>query len=222
MISQRKLKEIRVIAERRGNKLKCSEFPELATVLAYAFGEYDTQQDGGGLEAHPRLTNGTLYQTVDSVTTMKRAHEILLSMAPNRFTISLSICYNYTENYRERSAPAKLQHRHVGRGVSALISLGKPPRTGVEQLTINLHWSFANVNLIVDACQDLSQCIVVSKDAKAIIPGDISPVQRSGCSWKPMEHPDHSWDQSRVNAITLMMFLFLNSHKTATVTATIK
>ena len=65
--------------------------------------------------------------------------------------------------------------------------------------------------MIVDACQDLSQCIVVSKDAKAITPGDISPVQRPGRSWKPKEHPDHSWDQSRVNAITPMTFLILNT-----------
>ena len=83
---------------------------------------------------------------------MKRAREILLSMAPKGFTISLSTCYNYTENYRERSAQAK--RHHAGRGVNALISLGKPPRTRVEQLIINLHWSIANVNLIVDACQD--------------------------------------------------------------------
>lgn len=109
----------------------------------------------------------------------------------------------------EKSAQAK--RRHTGRGVNALISLGKPPRTGVEQLVINLHWSTANVNLIVDACQDLSQCIVVSKDAKAIIPSDISPVQRPGRSWKPREHPDHTWDQSRVNAITPMTFLFLST-----------
>ena len=209
MISQRKLKEIRIIAEGRGRKLKCSKFPELATVLSYAFGEYDMQQGGGGLEAHPRLINGTLYQTTESVTTMKRAREILLSIAPKGFTISLSTCYNYTENYRERSAQAK--RHHAGRGVNAPISLGKPPRTGVEQFVINLHWSTANVNLIVDACQDLSQCIVVSKDAKAIIPGDISPVQRPGRSWKPKEHPDHSWDQSRVNAITPMTFLILNT-----------
>ena len=209
VISQRKLKEIRIIAEGRGRKLKCSKFPELATVLSYAFGEYDMQQGGGGLEAHPRLIHGTLYQTTESVTTMKRAREILLSMAPKGFTISLSTCYNYTENYRERSAQA--ERHHAGRGVNAPISLGKPPRTGVEQFVINLHWSTANVNLIVDACQDLSQCIVVSKDAKAIIPGDISPVQRPGRSWKPKEHPDHSWDQSRVNAITPMTFLILNT-----------
>ena len=157
LISQRKLKEIRVIAEGRGRKLKCTHFPELATVLAYAFGDYDVEQGGGGLEAHPRLTCGTLYQTSDSVTTMKRAREILLSVAPNGFSISLSTCYNYTENYRERSAQSK--RHHAGRGVNAPISLGKPPRTGVQQLVINLHWSTANVNLIVDASQKLSQSI---------------------------------------------------------------
>ena len=99
IISQRKLKEIRVFAEGRGRKLKSTEFPELATVLAYAFGEYDVNEGGGGLEAHPHLTTGTLYQTTDSVTTMKRAQEILLSLAPAGFNISLSTCFNYTENY---------------------------------------------------------------------------------------------------------------------------
>ena len=44
LISQRKLKEISVIAEGRGRKLKCAQFPELATALAYAFGDYDVEQ----------------------------------------------------------------------------------------------------------------------------------------------------------------------------------
>ena len=41
IISRRKLKEIRTIGEGRGRKLKSSQFPELATVLSYAFGEMD-------------------------------------------------------------------------------------------------------------------------------------------------------------------------------------
>lgn len=100
------MKEIRAIASGRGRKLKCNEFPELGIALEYAFGEMDTLRGGGGLEAHPRLTTGTLYRGVDNVTTMKQAREILLSMAPEGFKISLSACYNYTENYRQGSGQA--------------------------------------------------------------------------------------------------------------------
>ena len=68
-ISARKSKEIRSIAEGRGRKLKSKEFPKLAAVLCYAFGEYDIREcGGGGLEAHPRLTTGTLYRASDSAT----------------------------------------------------------------------------------------------------------------------------------------------------------
>ena len=64
----------------------------------------------------------------------------------------------------------------------------------------------------MDVCQDLHQSVVVSKDAKAIISADISPVQRPGRSWKrKLELPDHSWDQYRINAITPMSFLFMNT-----------
>jgi hypothetical protein len=198
------LKEIKTIASGRGRKLKCEEFPELATALMYAFGEIDGH-DGGGLEAHPRLTNGTLYRSSGSAMIMKRAREIVLSLAPEGFTISLSACYNYTENFRAGSAEAK--RHHAGKGVNAQLSLRKPPRTGVEQVVINLHWSTANVNVLLDSSPS---SVLISKDAKAIIPADIAPVQRPGHSWKSrMEFPDHSWDQSRTNAVTPMTFLFL-------------
>ena len=210
IIFKRKMKEIKVIADGRGRKLKSTEFSNLANVLAYAFGEYDIHEGGGGLECHPRLIIGTMYRAVDSCTTMKRAREILLSLAPKGFKISLSSCYNYTENYRRGSVQAK-QH-HQGKGVNAPISLRRPPRTGVNQLVVNLHWTTANVNLIVDSSHNMEHCMVVSKDAKAIIPADIEPVQRPGHSWSSrMEFPDHTWDQSRTNAVTPMTFLFLQT-----------
>ena len=72
--------------------------------LEYAFGELDVSKGGGGgLESHPRLITGTLYRTIDNVTSMKRAREILLSLAPQGFNICLSSCYNYTNNYRRGS-----------------------------------------------------------------------------------------------------------------------
>lgn len=77
IISARKLKEIRTISQGRGRKLKANEFPELATVMSYAFGELE-----GGLEAHPRLTTGTVYRVSDNVMTMWKAREVLLSVAP--------------------------------------------------------------------------------------------------------------------------------------------
>ena len=217
IIYARKLKEIRTIQKGRGRKLKSHEFPELAAVLEYAFGEHDVQRGGGGLEAHPRLTTGTMYKACDSITTMKDAREMLLSLAPRGFTISLSSCYNYTENYREGSFQAK--RHHAGKDVNASVSLRKPPRTGVDHLVINLHWSTANVNHLIDLAEEASSSVTISKDAKAIIPADIAPVQRPGHSWrKKDELPDHTWDQSRTNSITPMTFLFLKTKVTSTIT----
>ena len=211
IIFQRKCKEIRVIAEGRGRKLKCSQYPDLANVLTYAFGELDVLQGGGGLQSHPRLINAALYRCSDSATTMKQAREIVLSCAPKNFKISLSSCYNYTENYRKGSYQGK--RHHEGHGINAQLSLRQPPRTGVKQLVINLHWTSANVNLIVDGSHSSSHCLVMSKDAKAIIPGDIAPVQRPGHSWTSRnELPDHTWDQSRLNAVTPMTFLFMHTN----------
>lgn len=212
IISCRKMKEIHTIGEGRGRKLKSTEFPELGLVLEYAFGELDTQVGGGGLEAHPRLTTGTLCRGVDNVTTMQQVREVLLFMAPEGFSISLSACYNYTENYRQGSAQAK--RHHAGKNVNASISLRKSLRTGVQELVVNLHWSTCNVNCHIDTCDKSPQCLVVSKDAKAIIMADIAPVQVTGHSWKKREVPDHSWDQSRTNAITPMTFLFLETKVT--------
>ena len=207
VIAARKAKEIKTIASGRGRKLKCQHFPELATVLQYAFGELDIKHGGGGLESHPRLTCQTLYKASDSVTCMREARELLLSLAPKGFTLSLSSCYNYTENYRKGSAQA--YRHHAGKGVNAQISLARIPRIGVEKLVINLHWSTANVNLLVDSNP---RSLIISKDAKAIVPADISPVQFPGKSWKKrVELPDHSWDQSRTNSITPMTFLLLET-----------
>ncbi len=188
--------------------MKCEQFPELSAVLQYAFGELDIDNGSGGLESHPQLTTGTLYRSSDSVTGMKQARELVLSLAPTGFAISLSSCYNYTENYREGSLQAK--RHHAGRNVNAKIRLYKPPRTGVENFVVNLHWSTANVNHLTDRCESSSSAAVVSKDAKAIVPCNISPVQYPGHSWKKRaELPDHTWDQSRTNSVTPMTFLFM-------------
>lgn len=96
--------------------------------------------------------------------------------------------------------------------MNANISLQLPPRIAVQELVINLHWSTSNVNLIVDSTSlKKYSAVVISKDAKAIVCGDISPVQRPGRCWKKRTLLDHTWDQSRVNAITPMTFLFMET-----------
>ena len=63
----------------------------------------------------------------------------------------------------------------------------------------------------------IAHTLVVSKDAKVIVPGDIAPVQRPAPTWKSqVELPDHTWDQSHTNAVTPMTFLFLMTQLPAT------
>jgi len=54
-------------------------------VLEYAIGQLDVDSGGGGLEAHQRLTTGTPCRGTDNATTMRRARETLLSLAPQGF-----------------------------------------------------------------------------------------------------------------------------------------
>lgn len=152
-------------------------------------------------------------EPADNYATMKSARKLLLSLASDSFSISLSSCYNYTMNYRVGTAHA-VRHHH-GKGVNADVALCLPPRTGVSNLVINLHWSTANVNLIIDAgSNNKDSTETISKDAKAIVCGDIAPVQRPGRTWKKTQLPDHTWDQSHINAITPMTFLFLEAYIT--------
>ena len=71
-----------------------------------------------------------------------------------------------------------------------------------------------NVNGMVNRSHDQQQSVVISKDAKAIILADIAPVRHPSHSCKPRELPDHTWDQSRTNALT---FLFLKEYSSETV-----
>ena len=122
-----------------------------------------------------------MYRASNTAMTMKKAREVLLSLAPDEFKISLSSCYNYTESNHSGSAQASRHHQ--GKDVNAPISLRKPPRTGVQQLVINLHWSTANVNLMLDSCQDLSQCLI---GCKKYCSCRYSP---STASWTFLEEP---------------------------------
>ena len=69
----------------------------------------------------------------------------------------------------------------------------------------------------MDAAANDPSSLVISKDAKAIIPSNIAAVQRPGHTWKKRDVlPDHSWDQSRTNALTPMTFLFIETRITGT------
>ena len=117
--------------DQRGRKLKVEEFPEMSKIIENVFetGSTDDKR-GGGLESHPRLITTTRYRTPDNVTFMRQAREIVLACAPSNFTVSLSSCYNYTENYRQNSHEAK--RHHAGKNINANISLHRPPRDAVE------------------------------------------------------------------------------------------
>ena len=205
IINKRKIKEILHIKPGRGRKLKCEENPNLAPLLEYAFME-------NGIQSHPRLTVDTLYRTPDSNVVMRDARELVLAMSDPSFSISLSSCYNYTQNYKKNTLQAK--RHHDGKGVNASISLHQPPRIGVAKFALNLHWSSSNVNFLVDqAAEQPEDYFIDSKDAKSVVHGDITPVQKPMKTWKQREGvlPDHDWEQGRANAVTPMAHLSMET-----------
>ena len=70
---------------------------------------------------------------------------------------------------------------------------------------INLHWTTKNVNLLVESC--------MTCESNCLIDSDIQPVQNPGKSWKPITYPDHTFDQSRTNAVYPMAHLFLDNNQ---------
>ena len=209
MLQKMKIEKLRHVFRRRGRKLKSEQFPDLAGILEFAFGDGDrVDRAGGGLESHPRLTDTVLYRAADSNTIMRHARETILALAPEVFDISLSSCFNYTQNYREGTYQAK--RHHSGKGINACLSLHKPPRTGVEQFVINLHWSTQNVNLTLDFARASPDNVMVdSKDAKAKVHADVSPVQKPSKTWRKITLPDHDWCRLAHNAVTPMSHLFV-------------
>ncbi|KAJ7386201.1 hypothetical protein OS493_010594 [Desmophyllum pertusum] len=195
-----------------GRKLKIEEFPDISAILEYEFGEGDrVKRGGGGLESHPKLTNDILYRAADNMTNMIDARRALLALAPEDFSISLSSCYNYTQNFRKGTLEAK--RHHEGRGINACISLHKAPDTAkIKDLVVDVHWSSANVNAILDeAAQNQCETFVDSYDAKQVArPSDRHNLKM----WRRCEYEDHTYDQSRNNAITPMSHLFLETEET--------
>ena len=107
---------------------------------------------------------------------MQDARETVLALAPEEFNISLSSCFNYTQNYKEGTYKAK--HHDSVKGVNACISLHKPPLIGVEKFVVNLWWSIHSVNLSKDFAHTLITLPLILKDAKAKVQADISQVQK--------------------------------------------
>jgi hypothetical protein len=107
---------------------------------------------------------------------MTDAMETVLAVVPNEFNISLSLCFNYTQNYKEGTYQAMCHHS--GRGINAGISLHKPPHIGVEKFVVKLRRSTHNVNISMDFAHLHSDNIMIdSKDAK--VQANVSPVQKN-------------------------------------------
>ena len=175
IINKRKQNMFRLSYENRGRKLKSDVFPQLGIVLENIF----QAGDAGGVECHPRLTTDVQYRSKYNNFFMRQAREILLSVAPPKFSIALSTCYNYTESYREGTYSAK--RHHSGKDINARVSLKRPPRIGAFKNVVNLHWSTKNVNLLLEDCKNNAEDYMTdSCDAKSMICGDILPVQLPG------------------------------------------
>ena len=105
-------KYFETICDGRGHRLKCEEFPELPALLEYAFGQHDVlNMGGGGLEAHPKLYENTLYKAMDNKTIMREARDVILALAKDEdFDISLVCLYTYTMNTSGKAAPYRKKH----------------------------------------------------------------------------------------------------------------
>ncbi|CAB3980518.1 Hypothetical predicted protein [Paramuricea clavata] len=202
MLQKMKLEKLQHMFKGRGRLLKSDQFPDLAGVLQFCFGEGDRiDRAGGGLESHPRLIDTVLCCPADSNTIMKHTRETVLALAPKGFNISLSSCFNYTQNFKEGMYQAK--RHHSGKGNNACLSLHKPPRIGNEQYVVNLQWSTHNINLTMDHAHLNSRSIMrlkrcKSKGSHRYITGsktgenveeDNSP--RSQLGWTSTQMPSH-------------------------------
>lgn len=173
---------LKTIADGRGRKLECEEFPELSKYIKFVFGEGDTVlRGGGGLQADQRLLDTKLFKAADSATVMRHVRELLATVKPH-LQISTSCLYTYTMNYRKGTAQAK-RHRH-GRDINANISLHAAPNTAEHISPNNAYWLSSHFNYLVDSASDNPNSFVLdSKDAKCVVCGDIDPVLKPGRSW---------------------------------------
>ena len=206
-----KLKKDSIQIIGRGRKLKCDEFPELSKYIEFAFSEDDrVLRAGGGLQTDRRLLDTTLFKAADNATVMRHVKELLATVMPN-FQISTSCLYTYTMNYRKGTHQA--ERHHHGKDINANVSLHAAPNTSEHIYPINAHWSSSHVNYLVDsASENPTGFLLDSRDAKCVVCGDIAPVLKPGRTWRNFETPDHTFDQSRKNAVTPMTHLFMETN----------
>ena len=81
-----------------------------------------------------------------------------------------------------------------------------------RNLWLNLRWSTHNVNLSMDFAHVHSNNVMIdSKDAKAKVQADVSPVQKPGKTWRKIILPDHDWSALAHNSVTPMTHLFMET-----------
>lgn len=113
-------------------------------------------------------------------------------------------------NYKQGTMQAK-RHHH-GANVNAKISLHTAPSTGELKQPVNAHWTNSYVNFLCDIAHENSNSYLLdSRDAKCTIVGDIPPVLKPGRLWKREIYPDHTFDQSRNNALTPVSHRFVET-----------
>ncbi|KAJ7394611.1 hypothetical protein OS493_000429 [Desmophyllum pertusum] len=113
----------------------------------------------------------------------------------------------------ERRERWKEKRHHEGRGVNACVSLHKAPDTApVKEKVINIHWTAANINYVLDlASKEPNNYCVDSRDAKQVIRANTG---HGGRTWKNIQNPDHTFDTSRTNAVTPMTHLLVETVET--------
>ena len=207
LLQKMKLEKLRHVFEGRGRILKSEQFPDLPAILESAFGESDRiDRRGGGLESHRRLTDTVLYRAADNNTIICDARETILALAPKEFNISLSSCFNYTQIIKKVLTKLNVitlekESTHVFLFINLLVLALK-----------NFRWSTHNVNLSMDfAHLHPNNVMIDSKDAKAKVHADVSPVQKPGKTWRKHTLPDHDWSVSVHNCVTPMTHLFMET-----------
>ena len=136
--------------------------------------------------------------------------DLVRCLGPGDFKISLSCLHSYTMNYNQGTAQA--ERHHHGTNVNAKISLHTAPSTGEIKRPVNAHWTTLYVNFLCGvAHQNSDSYLLDSKDAKCIVVGDIPPGLKPGRVWKREVYPDHTFDQSRNNAVTPVSHLFVEN-----------
>ena len=136
----------------------------------------------------------------------------MLNTVKPEFTISTSCLYMYTKNYHKGKTHKRC---HLGRQINANISLHRAPNTSKQVHLLNTHWTTSHVNYLVDlGLENSNRFFFDSNDAKCIIYGEILPVLlKPGTTWRNFETLDHTFDQSKVNAVTPMTHLFMDIKK---------